>query len=311
VQLVKQACGKEVTKLGKAIKESIGERIFYHIIILLLIITCIVVLYPLIHVVSVSFSSPFAVMANEVGLLPKGFTIEGYRRVFINQDIWRSYLNTIAYTVVGTFINIILTSMAAYPLSRKDFYGRKVWTLYFTFTMFFGGGLIPTYLLIQKLHLIDTFWVMVILGAVSTWNMFIMRTFFTANVPFSLQEAAIIDGANDLKIFVSIVLPLSAPIIAVMTLFYGVGHWNAFFNALIYLNNRAKYPLQLILREILLQNLLNARMAEGLGSAAEQEFIGESIRYASIVVATVPILMVYPFLQKYFVKGILIGAIKG
>ncbi|NSW92113.1 MAG: carbohydrate ABC transporter permease [Firmicutes bacterium] len=293
------------------IKETAGERIFYGIIIFLLVIACVVVLYPLIHVVSVSFSNPYAVMANEVGLLPKGFTLEGYRRVFQNPDIWRSYRNTIAYTVVGTFINIVLTSAGAYALSRRDFYGRKVWTFYFTFTMFFGGGLIPTYLLIQKLKLVDTFWVMVILGAVSTWNMIIMRTFFQSNIPISLQEAAIIDGANDLKIFITIVIPLSTPILAVMVLFYGVGHWNAFFNALIYLNDRGKYPLQLILREILLQNLLNARMAEGLGSAAEQEFIGESIRYASIVVATLPIMMVYPFLQKYFVKGILIGAIKG
>ena len=297
--------------LSKTIKESIGEKTFYNAIIILLAISCLVVLYPLIHVVSVSFSSPYAVMANEVGLLPKGLTIEGYRRVFSNHDIWRSYGNTLMYTVVGTIINLLFTSMAAYPLSRSDFYGKKIWTFYFTITMFFGGGMIPTYLLIQKLKLIDTFWVMVILGAVSTWNMIIMRTFFQNNVPASLQEAALIDGANDLVIFTRIVLPLSTPILAVMTLFYGVGHWNAFFNALIYLNNRGKYPLQLILREILLQNTLNAKMAEGLGSGAEQEFIGESIRYSSIVVATVPILMVYPFLQKYFVKGILVGAIKG
>ena len=171
--------------------------------------------------------------------------------------------------------------------------------------------MVPTYLLIQRLNLVDTFWVMILMGAVSTWNMVIMRTFFQNNIPMSLQEAAIIDGANDLRIFFRIVIPLSAPILAVMTLFYGVGHWNEFFNALIYLNDRARYPLQLILREILLQNTLNAKMAEGLGSAGEQEFIGESIRYATIVVATVPILMVYPFLQKYFVKGIMVGAIKG
>jgi len=250
-------------------------------------------------------------MANEVGLLPKGFTLEGYRRVFSNSDIWRSYKNTIMYTVIGTFINLVLTTAGAYPLSRDDFYGRKIWTFYFTITMFFSGGIIPTFLLVQKLRLVDTFWVMVILGAVNTWNMIIMKTFFQNNIPTSLQEAAIIDGANDLLILVKIVVPLSAPIMAVMTLFYGVAHWNDFFNALIYLNDRSRYPLQLILREILVQNTLNAQMAEGLGSAAEQEFIGESIRYATIIVATVPILMVYPFLQKYFVKGIMVGAIKG
>lgn len=294
-----------------AIKESAGERLFYIAIILILIITCVIILYPLIHVVSVSFSDPYAVMANEVGLLPKGFTLEGYRRVFSNSDIWRSYKNTIMYTVIGTFINLVLTTAGAYPLSRDDFYGRKIWTFYFTITMFFSGGIIPTFLLVQKLRLVDTFWVMVILGAVNTWNMIIMKTFFQNNIPTSLQEAAIIDGANDLLILVKIVVPLSAPIMAVMTLFYGVAHWNDFFNALIYLNDRSRYPLQLILREILVQNTLNAQMAEGLGSAAEQEFIGESIRYATIIVATVPILMVYPFLQKYFVKGIMVGAIKG
>lgn len=297
--------------MSTLIKETPGEKVFYGTIIAILSVICVIIIYPLLHVVSVSFSNPYAVMANEVGIIPKGFNIVGYERVFSNSDIWRSYTNTIAYTLVGTFINVALTAMAAYPLSRPDFYGRKLWTFYFTLTMFFGGGLIPTYILVQKLHLVNTFAIMVILGAVSAWNMVIMRTFFQSNIPMSLQEAAIIDGANDLKIFAGIVLPLSTPVIAVMTLFYGVGHWNSFFNALIYLNDRAKYPLQMILREILLQNELNAKMAEGLGSAAEQEYIGESIRYASIVVATVPILSVYPFLQRYFVKGILIGAIKG
>lgn len=301
----------ETIRRNNSIKESFGETVYYYIVLAILTIVCVIVLYPLIHVVSVSFSSPYAVMANEVGLLPKKLNLEAYRRVFRYSAIWRSYLNTIAYTVVGTIINVILTSMGAYPLSRKDFYGRNFWTFYFTLTMFFSGGMIPTYLLVQKLKLVDTFWVMVILGAVSTWNMIIMRTFFQNNIPDSLQEAAIIDGANDLKIFIKIVLPLSTPIIAVMTLFYGVGHWNSFFTALIYLNNRSKYPLQLILREILLQNILAQELGEGIGSAGEQEFIGQTIRYASIVVATVPILMVYPFLQKYFVKGILVGAIKG
>ncbi|HEY8363235.1 MAG TPA: hypothetical protein VIK77_10180 [Tissierellaceae bacterium] len=162
--------------LSNVIKETLGDRIFYGVVIFILIITCIVILYPLIHVVSVSFSDPYAVMANKVGLLPEGFSLEGYRRVFANPDIWRSYKNTIMYTVVGTLINLILTIAGAYPLSRSDFYGRKIWTFYFTFTMFFGGGMIPTYLLVQKLGLIDTFWVMVILGAVSTWNMLIMKT---------------------------------------------------------------------------------------------------------------------------------------
>ena len=203
-------------------------------------------------------SSPYAVMANEVKLLPKGLNVEGYRRVFRNKDIWRSYRNTIAYTLVGTFFNVLLTAMAAFPLSRPDFYGRKFWMVFFTFTMFFGGGLIPTYLLIQKLHLVDTFWVMIIIGLISTYNMIVMRTFFQSNVPMSLQEAAIIDGANDLKIFWSIVLPLSKPIIAVMALFYGVAHWNSFFTALIYLNSRSKYPLSAYIEGDTAQNQLSA-----------------------------------------------------
>lgn len=294
-----------------AIKMTPGEKVFHYTIVLLLIVSCIVILYPLIYVVSVSVSNPYAVMANEVKLLPKGFNVEGYRRVFKNNDIWTSYGNTIAYTVVGTFFNVLLTAMAAFPLSRPDFYGRKFWMLFFTFTMFFGGGLIPTYLLIQKLKLVDTFWVMIVIGLISTYNMIVMRTFFKSNIPMSLQEAALIDGANDLKIFWTIVLPLSKSIVAVMALFYGVAHWNSFFTALIYLNSRSRYPLQLILREILLQNQLTADMAEGLSSAAEHEYIGLSIRYACIIVATVPILLVYPLIQKHFVKGVLVGSIKG
>ena len=294
-----------------AIKMTPGEKVFHYTIVLLLIVSCIVILYPLRYVLSVSVSNPYAVMANEVKLLPKGFNVEGYRRVFKNNDIWTSYGNTIAYTVVGTFFNVLLTAMAAFPLSRPDFYGRKFWMLFFTFTMFFGGGLIPTYLLIQKLKLVDTFWVMIVIGLISTYNMIVMRTFFKSNIPMSLQEAALIDGANDLKIFWTIVLPLSKSIVAVMALFYGVAHWNSFFTALIYLNSRSRYPLQLILREILLQNQLTADMAEGLSSAAEHEYIGLSIRYACIIVATVPILLVYPLIQKHFVKGVLVGSIKG
>lgn len=292
-------------------KMTPGERIFHYTIVAFLIIFCIIILYPLIYVVSVSVSNPYAVMANEVKLLPKGLNLEGYRRVFRNKDIWNSYRNTVTYTVVGTLLNVLLTAMAAFPLSRSDFYGRNFWMLFFTFTMFFGGGLVPTYLLIQKLQLVDTFWVMIILGLISTYNLIVMRTFFQSNIPMSLQEAAVIDGANDLKIFLVIVLPLSKPIIAVMALFYGVSHWNAFFSALIYLNSRSRYPLQLVLREILLQNQLTADMAEGLSSAAEHEYIGLSIRYACIIVATVPILLVYPVIQRHFVKGVLIGSIKG
>jgi putative aldouronate transport system permease protein len=288
--------------------ETLGDKLFRLIRDVVLLIFCIIVLYPVMYVISASFSNPLSVMKNEVVLLPKGFTLIGYEKVFSNPDVWNSYKNTIIYTTVGTALNVILTSTGAFALSRKDFKGRNFWTFYITFTMFFSGGIIPMYLLIKQLNLYDTFWVMILPGAISAWNMIIMRTFFQSNVPMELQEAAIIDGCNDLVIFLKIALPLSMPIIAIMTLFYGVDHWNSFFGAMLYLSDRDKFPLQLILREILLQNISSGNVE---GPAADQQIVGESIRYALIIVATVPILLVYPFIQKYFVKGVLIGAIKG
>ncbi len=288
--------------------ETLGDKLFRLIRNVILLFFCVIVLYPVIFVISASFSNPLSVMKNEVVLLPKGFTLIGYEKVFSNPDVWNSYKNTIVYTIVGTALNVILTSTGAIALSRKDFKGRNFWTFYITFTMFFSGGIIPMYLLIKQLNLYDTFWVMILPGAISAWNMIIMRTFFQSNVPMELQEAAIIDGCNDLVIFLKIALPLSMPIIAIMTLFYGVDHWNSFFGAMLYLSDRDKFPLQLILREILLQNISSGNVE---GPAADQQIVGESIRYALIIVATVPILLVYPFIQKYFVKGVLIGAIKG
>ena len=288
--------------------ETLGDKLFRLIRNVILLFFCVIVLYPVIFVISASFSNPLSVMKNEVVLLPKGFTLIGYEKVFSNPDVWNSYKNTIVYTTVGTALNVILTSTGAFALSRKDFKGRNFWTFYITFTMFFSGGIIPMYLLIKQLNLYDTFWVMILPGAISAWNMIIMRTFFQSNVPMELQEAAIIDGCNDLVIFLKIALPLSMPIIAIMTLFYGVDHWNSFFGAMLYLSDRDKFPLQLILREILLQNISSGNVE---GPAADQQIVGESIRYALIIVATVPILLVYPFIQKYFVKGVLIGAIKG
>ncbi|HBG77109.1 carbohydrate ABC transporter permease [Eubacteriales bacterium mix99] len=288
--------------------ETLGDKLFRLIRNVILLFFCVIVLYPVIFVISASFSNPLSVMKNEVVLLPKGFTLIGYEKVFSNPDVWNSYKNTIVYTIVGTALNVILTSTGAFALSRKDFKGRNFWTFYITFTMFFSGGIIPMYLLIKQLNLYDTFWVMILPGAISAWNMIIMRTFFQSNVPMELQEAAIIDGCNDLVIFLKIALPLSMPIIAIMTLFYGVDHWNSFFGAMLYLSDRDKFPLQLILREILLQNISSGNVE---GPAADQQIVGESIRYALIIVATVPILLVYPFIQKYFVKGVLIGAIKG
>lgn len=295
--------------MAAGIKQSRSDIIFDIINIAILSIILIIVIYPLILVVSASFSDPMAVMKGEVVLFPVSPTLDAYKAVFRNEDITTGYRNTIIYTVVGTAVNLIMTIAGAYPLSRKDFYGRKALTLFYSFTMFFSGGLIPSYLINTKLGLNNNFWVMIIPGAVSVWNMFIMRTFFQNSIPSELQEAAFIDGCNNISILLKIVLPLSTPVIAVMVMYYGVGHWNAYFTALIYFRDRNKFPLQLILREILVQHEMS-QMTEG-ETLVSQVLLAEGIKYAVIVVASVPVLLLYPFLQKYFVKGVMIGAIKG
>lgn len=295
--------------MGK-VKQSKVDTIFDIVNIILLSIVLIIVLYPLIFVVSASFSDTMLVMQGKVWLFPKGFNLEAYRAVFRDKNILVGYRNTALYAIVGTAVNIILTIAAAYPLSRKDFAGRNVITVFFAFTMFFSGGLIPNYLLIKNLGLYNNFWVMILPGAVGVWNMTIMRTFFQNTIPYELQEAAVIDGCSNIGILTRVILPLSAPIIAVMVIFYGVGHWNAFFRALIYLKDHNKFPLQLILREILIQNNMSDMMESG-DSIVKQQLLAEGIKYAVIIVSSLPVLMLYPFLQRYFVKGVMVGAIKG
>lgn len=295
--------------MAAGIKQSRSDIIFDIINIAILSIILIIVIYPLILVVSASFSDPMAVMKGEVVLFPVSPTLDAYKAVFRNEDITTGYRNTIIYTVVGTAVNLIMTIAGAYPLSRKDFYGRKALTLFYSFTMFFSGGLIPSYLINTKLGLNNNFWVMIIPGAVSVWNMLIMRTFFQNSIPIELQEAAFMDGCTNIGILLKIVLPLSTPVIAVMVMYYGVRHWNAYFTALIYFRDRNKFPLQLILREILVQHEMS-QMTEG-ETLVSQVLLAEGIKYAVIVVASVPVLLLYPFLQKYFVKGVMIGAIKG
>ncbi|CAG7625050.1 carbohydrate ABC transporter permease [Paenibacillus allorhizosphaerae] len=287
------------------------DRMFDRINVLLLVLITIIVLYPLLFVLSASVSDPSVVVKGQLWLWPKGFNLAGYERVFQNNDIVTGYGNTILYTVVGTAINVVLTICAAYPLSRKDFRGRHVITALITFTLFFSGGLIPTYLLVKKLGMLGTIWALVIPNAVAVWNIIIMRTFFQTSIPYEVQESAAIDGCSNFRILLSIVLPLSMPIIAVMVLFYAVGHWNAFFNALIYLNDRSQYPLQLILREILLQGQMQAMIDMADDSLAKKLMEVEGIKYAVVVIANLPVLVLYPFLQKYFVKGMMIGALKG
>ena len=297
----------ERTKQRTKIKESTGERIFTGVIYAILILFCAIIVFPLLHIVSGSFSDPMALLRGEVSFWPKGFTFSMYEKVFKDASIWQGYGNTIVYTVLGTCISVVLTAFAAYPLSRKDFYGRNLFMGVFVFTMFFTGGMIPTFLIVQRLHLLNTMWALILPTAVSTYNLIIMRTFFESTIPFELVESASLDGCNDLVIFFRIVLPLSGPILAVMVLFYGVAQWNSWFPALLYISDRGLYPLQMVLREVLIQSDIS-NMA---GSSGDVEIIGDGLKYATMVVATLPIMCLYPFLQKYFVKGVMIGAVKG
>lgn len=277
-----------------------------HVILLLLVF---VTLYPFLYVVFASLSDS-ARMESYTGALwkPLGFSIAAYTAVLQNPSIGTGYLNTLFLVVVGTALNIAFTTVAAFVLSRKTFYFRRPITLMILFTMFFSGGLIPTYLVVKDLHLLNSLWSCILPGLVSSWNFMIMRTYFEG-IPVSLEESAKLDGANDIVILLRIILPLCGPILAVMVLFYGVGQWNQWFAPMIYLQDHAKFPLQLILREILLANDTDS-MLTGV-TDMDKKAVGETIKYATVVVATVPILCVYPFLQKYFVKGVMIGAVKG
>lgn len=296
---------------GHSIRESAGDRLFSAANTLVLTLFAIVVLYPLVFVFSASFSSPSAVAAGEVRLLPVDFSLEGYRAVFADPYIWTGYLNSLIYTVLGSLVNVTLTVMAAYPLSRRDLRGSKWIMLFFVLTLFFNGGLIPTYLLVKSLGMLDTRWSMIVPGALSVFNVLIARTFFRATIPPELLEAAQMDGSSDFTFLRKIVIPVSGPILAVLALFYSAGHWNAFFSALIYLKNKELYPLQLVLRDILIQNQMDSSIVTDPEIMAAKEGLAELLKYALIVVSTVPLLAVYPFVQKHFVKGVMLGSVKG
>lgn len=302
----------------KAKKKRIKNKLtaFDIAIRIISIIVLIIILYPLYFVVIASFSDPNFVNTGQVMFLPKGFNLDGYERVLNTPDIWIGFRNSVIYTVAGTILNVIMTVTAAYALSKKRLVGRAFFQLMIVFTMFFGGGMIPTYLLMKNLNLLDSPWVMIIPGAVSAYNLIVTKTFFINSIPGELEEAARIDGASDFRIFFQLIVPLSTPIIAVMTLFYGIAHWNSYFDGMIYLSNRNLLPLQVILKEI----LSSAQMAANTGQAmtsdqmtllAEQQRIAEMVKYVSMIVATVPVLMVYPFIQKYFKKGVMVGSLKG
>ncbi|MFV0399424.1 MAG: carbohydrate ABC transporter permease [Oscillospiraceae bacterium] len=292
--------------------QSTSDKAFDVVNTLIMVLLVFVFAWPLLFVLSASVSDPNAVWTGQVILLPKGLNINGYIEILKYKDIWVGYRNTLFYTIVGTAVNLVMTVCAAYPLSRPDFMLRRPLTLVFMFTMYFSGGLIPTYLIVQKLGLINSPWAIIIPSAVSIYNVIITRTYFENSIPDSLREASELDGANSLQFLIRIVLPLSGPILAVMGLYYGVGRWNSYFDALIYLNNKEMYPLQMFLRDILIQNKMQLDLP-GLDpvQAVAKKQLGEIMKYAMIVVATVPVLCVYPFIQKHFVKGVMIGAIKG
>lgn len=275
-----------------------------------MILLCIIMLYPLLNTFSISLSSPEQIIQGKVGWFPRGFNLEGYKYIFQEPKLLIAFKNTIIYALIGTFLMLLLTSMMAYPLSVNDYVLKKFVTIFLTITMFFGGGLIPTYLLIRKLHMIDTLWVMVIPGAISAFNVIIFRTFFQ-NLPKELRESAHIDGANDITILFKIYMPLSKALLATFALFGIVGAWNGWFDALIYLNDENKYPIQMILRKMISETDNSSMSAQTFQLVASMKLHSKNIKMATVMVTILPILFLYPFLQKYFVSGTMVGSIKG
>lgn len=290
-------------------KRCASDRVFYFLVWFLIIFGFFITLLPFMYVISVSFSDIHAINRGQVGIWPVGFNLDGYKQVLGQQKLWRAYYNTLWYTAVGTVLNIVFTVIAAYPLSRYTFSGRKFLNFFIAFTMYFGGGMIPFYLLIVKLGLYNTRWVMVIPSLISTWNIMLCRSAFT-EMPNELVESAQIDGASDWLILRRIAIPLIKPTLAVVTMYYAIGHWNDFMTPLIYINKESLQPMQLLLRRILAQ--FSTEFTQGMNvMAALKSVVSVQIRYVTIVVAIAPILLVYPFIQKYFVKGVMLGAVKG
>ena len=298
-------------KNANRIRLSTSDRILDTVVMTMLIIFLLIILYPLIFIVSSSFSSGQAVSSGKVLLWPVDFSIEGYRLVFDYDIVWTGYKNTIFYTVVGTTLNVIVTILAAYPLSRRNMQGRDIYATIFMIPMFIGGGLIPTYLLMSNLKLTNTPFVILLSGLFSIYNMVIMRTFFQNSVPADLHEAAKIDGITDIGYLLKILLPLSKPVLAVIALYYAVGHWNNYFTGLIYLRDRDLMPLQLVLRDILTATQIDSSMVGNAEEIAAMIGASDVMKYSLIIVSTVPILVLYPFIQKFFEKGVMLGSVKG
>ena len=296
-----------------SVSQTRGDKVFGVINAIFIVFTTIITLYPLIYVCSASISSPASVTSGRMWLWPTDITLEGYKRILKNSEIWMGYVNTIFYTVVNVAISLAVTLPAAYALTVKSLPGRKFIVFVFSVTMFFSGGMIPLYVVCRNLGLVNTLWAVILPSATSMWYIILTRTFFQSTIPHELEEASEIDGCSVFATFLRIVIPLSAPIIAVMALYFGVGRWNSYFGEMIFLRDRGKFPLQLFLREILIVatfNQENASNADAI-TMAEQLRIASIIKYATMIVATLPVIAAYPFIQRYFVKGVMIGSIKG
>ncbi len=298
-------------KPANKIRQSWDNRLFDALANTFLILLTIITIYPLWFILVASFTDYKLINAGTLLLYPRGFQTAGYELVFEDWRVWTGYANTLFYTIAGTFFGAMVTILAGYAFSRKDLPGSGILMKLFIFTMYFGGGLIPTYIMINKLGLLDTRLLMILQGSISVHNIIVVRSFMKTNIPDELLDAATIDGCGNGTFFVSIVMPLSKAILAVMVLYIAVSHWNSYFNALIYLTDMHKYPLQVFLREILLKTVQNADVVENMEEVLEMQQMAATIRYSMIVVSTAPILCAYPFVQKYFVKGVMIGSVKG
>ena len=299
-----------VAKEVRRIRSTRADKTFDVLNYIILTFCFLIVAYPLYFIVIASVSDPVDVYAGKVFFYPVHASLDGYRRIVEYKSFFTGYRNTLIYTLIGTLVNVVLTIPGAYALSRKDLVGRNAVMMMITFTMLFSGGMIPNYLLVCELGLYNTMWALILPGAVSSWNLIVARTFFQQTIPDELLEAAQLDGATNTQFFLRVVLPLSKPIIAGLVLFYAVGHWNSYFSAMIYLSDPNKYPLQLVLRSILFENSFGD-MVEDAANLAAQQRLGDMIKYGIIIASSLPLLILYPFLQRYFIQGVMIGAVKG
>ena len=304
-----QAISGASKKEGSLKRRHLGDKVFYLINSIILGLLALIILYPLYFIIIASISDPDAVLAGKVVLYPVNITLSGFHKIIERQDVWRGYLNTIIYTVLTVVLSLLVTVPAGWALSRKTLPMKKLFMIFFIIPMFFGGGLIPFYNVMSSLHLVNTMWAVILPSILSVWNLFMTKTFFESSIPDGLIEAAKIDGAGQFKIFLAVVLPLAKAILAVMALYYAVGQWNSYFNAMIFIQNEQLYPLQLVLKEIL---IASESTVGGSGETILEQFrLANQLKYVSVIVSSIPVLMLYPFVQKYFAQGAMVGSLKG